>query len=239
MIILIFEELLTDALPFVAQVFKGCQFDFHMHHEIEIIYCLKGKVSITIEAKTYALNKGDFIIITPMMPHEAIHNIPETEVLLLKIGPVFLRNTFSEFVNLTFENLVFSFENPKENWSIKTKELLDEITDNCINSSPASMLTIIGDIYKLCAVIINNYPHSYKKTQSLYQDYQRVEKILEIFEYIHLHYMENIDIDKAAKIVGYSKGHFCKIFKATTGYSFHTYLNRYRIKNAMFLLSKT
>ena len=72
------------------------------------------------------------------------------------------------------------------------------------------------------------YPHS-KNAVNI----KNIEKALDL---IFHRYSEKISVDLAAEITGYGKSNFCKIFKNTTGFSFHQYLNRYRIERSKFFL---
>ena len=48
-----------------------------------------------------------------------------------------------------------------------------------------------------------------------------------------------INIDQAAEQVGFSRSHFCRLFRAQTGVSFNAFLTRCRVKLACDLLKKT
>lgn len=235
-----YQNLLSEAFPYVAQIYPNCNFELHRHYEIEIIYCLSGSFMLKTKTDEFFVNSGEIIIISSMLPHEAkSFSAEDNNVLLIKIGPAFLRDAFYELASITFSNPVFKIDGNKEKWLKKLHFSFKTLTKYCRNRTQAAELIVMGTIYQLCANIMNDIPAERKIVNSKYSEYKSVAKIENVLEYIYLHYDENITIEKAASVAGYSKGSFCKIFKNTTGSSFHTYLNNFRIKNARFLLSET
>lgn len=235
-----YQDLLTEAFPYVLQIYDNCEFEMHRHHEIEIIYSIKGTFTIKTETEEFPVNSGEVIIISSMLPHEAYCDRNSGNlVLLIKIGPAFLRNAFYEFASITFPNPVFNFNNTAERWSKKLQAFFKTLIKNCNSRESVSELTMMGNLYRLCASIISDIPDERKVISSQYNNYKNITRIENVLEYIYLHYGEVITVDKAAEIAGYSVGNFCKVFKSITGWSFHTYLNNFRIKNAGFLLSET
>jgi transcriptional regulator GlxA family with amidase domain len=58
-------------------------------------------------------------------------------------------------------------------------------------------------------------------------------------EYIELHLTEPLRLPDLAKRFGCSEGHFCRVFRARTGYSPILYILRARIGRALHLLKQT
>lgn len=66
----------------------------------------------------------------------------------------------------------------------------------------------------------------------------RVRAVQEtILTFIREHYMEDISLQDAARIMNYSDAYFCKLFKHCFDKSFTTYLAEFRIEKAKQLLS--
>ena len=51
--------------------------------------------------------------------------------------------------------------------------------------------------------------------------------------------MENLSFDELLQLTNYSKSHFCKIFKDTTGMNLTEYINKYRVERACLELQFT
>ena len=60
---------------------------------------------------------------------------------------------------------------------------------------------------------------------------------LSICEYIDAHCTEDITLDEIAKIAGFSKYHFTRLFKQFTNNTFYKYLNQKRIELALTFLA--
>lgn len=60
---------------------------------------------------------------------------------------------------------------------------------------------------------------------------------LYICEYIDTHCTEDITLDEIAKIAGFSKYHFTRLFKQFTNNTFYKYLNQKRIELALTFLA--
>jgi AraC-like DNA-binding protein len=60
-----------------------------------------------------------------------------------------------------------------------------------------------------------------------------------VIEYIHKNYNKRISLDEIAKISGYSKYHFCRIFKKLSENTVIDYVNAIRIEKAKQLLKNS
>jgi len=60
-----------------------------------------------------------------------------------------------------------------------------------------------------------------------------------VTEYIDTHYMENIRLGSLADIMGFSEGHFARIFRKEFGMTFVQYLTECRIQRSKELLADT
>jgi len=61
---------------------------------------------------------------------------------------------------------------------------------------------------------------------------------LKIQNYIYSNYMKEIKIEEIAKIMGYSRQHISRVFKADTGMSIQEFLKKTRFSNAKEILKK-
>ncbi|AFH62796.1 response regulator transcription factor [Paenibacillus caseinilyticus] len=60
--------------------------------------------------------------------------------------------------------------------------------------------------------------------------------VKQVMDFIQRHYHENLKLETMAEIFNYHKGYLGKMFKQHTGDSFHTYLDKVRIQQAIRLL---
>ncbi len=231
---MLYQKLLMGERPYNLNISSMKGFEEHRHSEIEINFCLKGHYDILIDKNLYEINEGEFVFIGSMTPHEipVLPNI-DCQNLSMKIGPMLLSEYFEVLSGKAPENPVFSFkEEPYLN------ELVDETASLCQNPQDFSELMIRGNIFKIYAIIMKQIvsadtnPHTSKPLHNVIN----IENALQL---IHTRYSDNLTIDEAARICGYSQSSFCKIFKNITGETFHNMLNNQRIKVAGNLLKET
>lgn len=63
-------------------------------------------------------------------------------------------------------------------------------------------------------------------------------EIQNVLNHLHVHFAETILLDELAALAGFSRNHFCKLFREETGYSCVDYIQHLRIDRARELLRK-
>lgn len=231
---MLYQELLMGELPYFVSVSKMGSFQEHRHAEIEINYCLEGSCQLIVDKCLYTLKKGEFIFVNSMMSH----GVPESAfndctTLTIEVGPILLGGYFEALAGRFPQKTVFdSNDNPE------LVSLFEEMAELTTKPKEFSELTVRGDIFKLCATIMeemvmeNEETHTAKALKSV----ANIEKALEL---IHTNYMEQLSVEEVSTYCGYSKSNFCKIFKNITGRTFHAMLNEQRVRIACNLLKET
>ncbi|MBR6728878.1 MAG: AraC family transcriptional regulator [Clostridia bacterium] len=230
---MLYQQLFGADKPYVANITTLMNMAMHFHCEFEMIYCISGSFHITQNGKTEAVNEGDIVIVGSMIPH-AYSNNNNAQILLIELGPVFLKENFSKLSNIYFEKTHFT----KENSSLYSNlyVYIDEILEAIQAETAGSNLIVVGNLYKLCAAIIDADEKIFVFNNTANKSFHSIKEALEL---VYHHYDKELTVEKAAEATGYGKANFCKIFKNTTGVSFHAYLNDYRVKTACYLLVET
>lgn len=206
-------------------------FPLHKHYENEILYCIKGSCEVIINNEPYILNEGTLAFVQSFVPHETKDAVQNSLHLLIEAGPLFLGAFFDSVSSLSLKSPVFRLDNTDFGKKIKT--LLKEITDEKEKLLPNELI-IQGNVLKFFGLFYEEFSSSeVTELNKNTVDIKNIEKALDL---IFHRYSEKITVDLAAEITGYGKSNFCKIFKNTTGFSFHQYLNRYRVERSKFFL---
>ena len=235
---MLYQKILTGEAPYHVKVGDLGRFGEHRHADIEFNYCIEGKFDIVIDKTAYCIQSGELALINPMVSH----CIPENSnckkrVLTVTPGASFLKKHFAQFSQNQFQTTVCKLsESVKEHQ--KLKALLEEVAGLCDEQNDAAELMLAGDLYKICAHLLTQFAGVGEKQESD-KNFQMVEKIEKALELIYYHYNEPLTVDDAARITGYGKSNFCKIFKTVVGDTFHNLLNRQRIECACGFLSET
>ena len=235
---MIYQNILNEISPYMAGVMRSLPFGEHRHADIELQYCINDKVHLTVNKKSVTVNKGELILVSPMAAHSVVSDQDsEGKALLVVAGVSLLKNFFSHFSALKTDHLVITAETLKENRGLT--EVLEETVALCEKGTDINALLIRGNIYKLCAYlieIINSDSAAGEEQRGEMKKVANVEKALEMIYYEH---NRQLTVEEVAAATGYGKSNFCKVFKAVTGDTFHNVLNRKRIQSACDLLLET
>ena len=104
------------------------------------------------------------------------------------------------------------------------------------DDSDHSAVTASSLIHSIISIIYDSSMKLTNHSVLLPSQYTQVNAAI---DYIRDHYQEDCSIDRICAYVGFSKYHFCRVFKEITGSTIHQFVNRYRINQAKYLLSRT
>lgn len=208
-------------------------YDTHWHPSTEIVVPIENSYTVRIKQVEYVLQPGDIFIIPSGELHE--FQCPDHGVRLIFLfdmsvlqaikGFPYLISTFSQPVLITPQNSVYNSE----------MKLLFQIF--CDYYSQSSLREIM-----IFSKLMNFYVEYEESLHALASPTPRqhqkdiMDRLNIVFFYISQHYTENIPLEKAAEIAGFSKYHFSRIFKEFAGRNYFDYLSLQRIKAAEQLL---
>lgn len=208
----------------------------HWHTPIEIIMPLKNPYQVCCRESDYMLQEGDLLIINsgvihrmPAMPGERLifqadfsllHNVADIESTLSNMPPALLITPGSTpALHEQLRNLMLD---------ICAEYFSDSILISAsIYSKLIEMMVLIG---RESTVNGSVFDVAYNKQK------EYAEKFIAVCNHIHDHCTEDLSLDDAAALAGFSKYHFTRLFKRFTGVSYYKYLNRIRIEHAEKLL---
>lgn len=226
----------------------------HWHDEIEILYFMKGNFRLTVNMETfvihdecfYFINPGDLhsiepesngvesaILFNPRILSFEHYDVAQTRLLTpLTKGeiqfPRFLdfshpafykvKQEYLDIMNVFHQTGIFL---PREGQTV-TEDLSSQLF---IRAGLLKILGILSSFSLLTAP---------EKTD----DY-RIEIIKSSLAFIREHYQEKLYIRDLAQQVNMNEQYFCRFFKKALGKSPVSYINEYRIKQAVTLLLST
>ena len=208
----------------------------HWHTPIEIIMPLKNPYQISCRDTDFLLQEGDLLFINSCV----IHNMSAMpgERLIFQADFSLLHNVAdigSTLSNIPSALLITPESAPAIHNRLKNlmleicKEYFSDsiLTSASIYSKLIEMLVLVG---RECAVNGSAFDVAGSKQKKY------VEKFMMVCNYIHEHCTEDLSLDDAAALAGFSKYHFTRLFKKFTGVSYYKYLNKNRIEHAEKLL---
>lgn len=226
----------------------------HWHDEIEILYFMKGNFKVKINMESFPVEEECFFFVNPGEIHSVDCSGPATESAIV-FHPCILN---FEHYDLAQTQLI----QPLTKGEIQLPRFLDsshpafhkikkEYLDilnvfhqtgmflsseyQTVTEDIASQLFIRAGLLKMLGFL-----SSFSLlTQPEKADDYRVQIIKSSLEFIRKHYQEKIYIRDLAGNASMNEQYFCRFFKKILGKSPITYINEYRIKQAIILLQTT
>ncbi len=209
----------------------------HWHAPLEIIMPTVSGYEATCSNINYKLQEGDILIINPGVIHSLkapplgerlifqadysiLRRIKELETTLSTIAPALLIT--AEESRITHDHI---------------QELMYSIKDEYFSDAPMSEASVYAKLIEIFVRIGREYSPTtrlFHVNNSKKKEYK--EKFVSICEYINEHCTENMSLDDAAQMAGFSKYHFSRLFKCFTNVSYYKYVNQKRIAHAENLL---
>ena len=196
---------------------KDFVFPSHLHHAFEFITVTDGTMDVLVDETKYSLQKDESLLIFPNQIHS-----------LLGKGSSHMLCIFSaDLVKAYSTNVADKL--PQSNFFVPDKQLTDALDKL---AEDASLAEKKGLFYCLCAAFDKSavYVSGKGKDKKLMHD---------IFRFVEDNYNKECSLKKLSAETGFSYSYLSRYFKKTTGISFNSYVNRYRIGNACYLLKNT
>ena len=228
-----YQQLLLGEHPYLIAAGRAPLRYTHRHAELEINYCLSGNFDFLVDQTHICLQPGDFMIVNSMSAHEVWEcERDSARILCLNVGSVFLMEHYDLLANISFDSYFPKGSHPA------LEALFEETAALKKEPSVFTELEAKGNLYKICAYILKNCVKAETDGRNS-GNYRNVMNIERALQHIYKHYAEPLTVEKVAASTGYSKSSFCKLFKSITGETFHSALNRIRIRSACALLRDT
>jgi AraC-like DNA-binding protein len=212
----------------------------HCHEHLqEVMICLKGESVASHRGKCYLCKPGTVFMFDKMEMHDSFYHSSVNGAVHLWLsfvrgavltslisidGGIYTRIVdcvpvlqFFNSVNL-FNSTWLKFAKASDNKSIQFK-------------SQNVLISLLGIIFELIDI-------GYEMEEKVYGVHKRHKQAIELIkEYIIEIGGSSVDLDDLAKIAGYSKSHFLRIFKQEAGLTVHSFINQERVKVAENMLN--
>jgi AraC-like DNA-binding protein len=198
----------------------------HWHENIEILYIVKGTITVLSDASSITANKDEIIIINS----NNVHHIQTLEDVS-KYYCLIIDRKFCEDFGLYTEEITFQR-------LIKDKLVGDKfnaIKDEFNSQRVFYKAEIKSKIIDLIICLYRDYTLSESPFSNKLET-NKIEIIKKAIRYIQGNYDKYISISDIAEEAGISKYYFCRIFKEITDYSTVRFINILRCTNAKKLL---
>ena len=210
----------------------------HWHTPVEIIMPIENIYSVVVGGHTITLNPTDIIFICPGVIHSLkAHGKGRRIIFQAEIKMFTAIREFESILSLMSPVLKITKENPHDIHK-HICNLLLQINEEYNNSNILMETIIYSKLLNIFVLVGRNYTSNSVFFNGMdYQNKEYTEKFIFICNYINEHCTEDLNLDKIAKLAGFSKYHFTRLFKQITTTTFYKYLNLKRIEHAQKLLA--
>ncbi len=207
------------------------EYQGHWHEEIEVAHVVCGNIEIKVSDKVYKLTDGDSIIICPGDVHSYLGGRNPGKIAICLIKRSVVPEEWELFLKFYPENRV-----------IKSGQILPDIRR--INTTIKSVngwssVATKAAVYQLLLCLLNATPwRAHLRSQRLHV-MNKIDRINSVLRFIEDNYNQDITLDDAAFVAGFSRFYFTRFFKESCGMTFNEYLSVYRVNQACILLMET
>lgn len=235
------KNILETKFPFRLFVNEGNgNVPHHWHEEVEIIYITKGSTKAGINNKVYELTKGDILIIAP----GEVHYFWRDTGYDIRVVVQYRMNIYDNALsgdNDTKEIKPMFFKSYHLKRGSDLHKLLEKqiqgLVDECASEDDGYKLMLKARLYDLAAILIRNMPKGKYNEEKISKQKERLKRLDIIQQYVERNYQTPITLEEIANEAGFSKYHFTRFFKESTGITFIDYLTKYRITKAEWYLT--
>lgn len=202
---------------FVKEYGEDFSFPPHMHLCFELITVLDGEMNVTVDGRESVLHKGDALLIFPNQLHSL--ESKKSRHMLCIFSPDLVRAYSSKTERVIPESNFFV----PDGYLI---EALDKISED------ANLIAKKGLLYSICAAFD-------EKTVYIPRKSGQKGLLSGIFAFVEQNFTGECSLEEMAAQIGYDYAYLSRSFKKTTGISYVSYLNIYRLNKACYLLDNT
>ncbi|MBQ9774021.1 MAG: helix-turn-helix domain-containing protein [Clostridia bacterium] len=191
----------------------------HFHKSFELLYVLKGELSLNVNERTTALTQGQFALILS----NQIHSFTVDARSLVWVA-VFSEDFVPEFASFVKD------KRGSEVGFFADDEVAELLIGQMILGAPTNMMR------RACLLAICD---QYSKKVSLEEYRGKNDRLIcRVLDYIAEHYTENVSMQAIAEAFGYEYHYLSRLLNRGYNIRFRKILNEYRVEAAIRELEK-
>jgi AraC-like DNA-binding protein len=239
------KEKLDPAFPFRLWNSSLRTFTPHWHEPLEIVYVLRGCISLVVDGRCIRARKGDIAVINSGIVHSFFDAAPETSINIFQFGLELFDQALIDIRDRAAQKLVFDrkvFFSPREDRDLykKIKALLSSIRREYLNKEDGFWLAIKSKIYELALIFLRELPAAHPVPRKVVKHNYNRQILERVFSFVYSNYGKpGLSLEEAAGAAALSKYYFTRFFREQTGQTFHAYLSRVRINRAQEYLTES
>ena len=237
------DRTLSPDTPFLHFSVRGLKSVMHRHTCYELVYAHRGSIPVWVAGREETLPEGSFALLLPGMLHS--YDAAEDSVADLWLWrPELLPDLGMLIADRQPLHAVFSLPEADAVALLKGLTDAEAAPSLCVPERPrkkshrrapvtlpADLLALRGTLYSALAQYFRGMPMVQKSSQLLLLE--------EVVAYVEEGYKYPISMTLLADKIGYERHYLSRFFRASVHMHFTTYVDSYRIEEAMDLLRRT
>ena len=216
------------------------EYPLHWQDAIEVLFVLKGSVTLGVESEVYSLNERELEIINPNEVYRIESKDEEDNlVLLIQIDPSFFERYYDDAKD-TFYYTNSSVDNIQEDEKYnKLRTFISILIYEVVSKLDDYEDQIEDALLDMMYHLLNQFHYLFYEEESLREDDIQLERYHRIMKYLSNNYMNKVSLQDIAKQEFLSSQYLSFKIKEVFGHSFNEYLNQIRVEESTKLLLDT
>lgn len=228
-------EYLKD-LPIDIQLANIMEYPFHWQDSIEILFVLKGTITIGVENETFTLVEKEIEIINPNEVLSIESKDPDNLVIIIDIEPNFFEQYYDDAKD-TFYYTNSSDDNAQETEEYyELRKYLSILVYEAVSKLDDYEDSIEEKLLAMMYHLLNNFHYLVYEEEDLKDDEYQLERYHRIVKYIGNNYMDKVSLQDIAEKEFLTTQYLSYKLKEIFGHSFYEYLNMVRVEESTKLL---
>ncbi|WP_066056763.1 GH39 family glycosyl hydrolase [Robertmurraya korlensis] len=203
----------------------------HWHDSIEIIFVLKGKVSVSVNDKRYDLNEKDIFLINANDIHSIQHQ-EDNLLLALQIPIPDLKNHIKDADSYVFSCKSFLFDESHQGEFNEIRALLAQMMWVINKEGEGYELQIQSLYFQLIYLLRKNFRDENVKENKI-SSQKHIDRLLRITSYVKDNFKQEITLNELAQIEFLSIHYLSKFIQKHLGMPFSKYVDSIRLDHAV------
>ena len=220
---------------------------FHEHYRMDSLQMstdhynigmtLQGHRRTITPLYSYPYQAGDVAVAPPFMFHRTISESDGPyERIMIKFTPEFVEPFIKEvgapIFRQLYETLVYHFTEESQH---KIKTMLFDMLAEYEKNTPYKEFILQGMLFRLLTTVWEEHIPS----KPIMNPTPLSPQIIDAIAYMESHYKLQPSMQEVAQYVGFSAGHFSRLFHAQLGMTYSAYLNNIQIRHVQMLLANS
>ena len=201
----------------------------HWHNSLEILYMASGKMDVGINNRTYALCRGDLIVINSGDIHFTLCQ-ELSQVYALQIPYPILKTHIPNYDYVRFQTTEGSVLFTGTTHDREISRMMIRMYQTATEQKPGYSLLFTSQLYQLLYLLFQYYRTDISTSTKRKSD-RNLTRMEQVMSYVRSHYTQPISLEDGAQILSLNPEYFCRYFKKYMGMTFLEYVNTVRLSH--------